>query len=607
MPHDTGLIVTIAAGLALAFVFGWLATRLKIPALVGYLFAGVVLSPNTAGYAADVGLAGQLAEIGVILLMFGVGLHFSLNDLMNVRRVALPGAIVGMIVLTLAGTAVASVWGWPIGSAITFGLCICISSTVVVIRAFEQRNALDTGAGKLAVGWMIVEDLVMVVALVMLPALAPIMGGNAASDPAIAAQPLWMALGITLAKVLAFSALMYFVGRRTIPWLLWQVARTGSRELFTLSVLAVALGIAVGAAALFGVSFALGAFFAGVIISESELSHQAAADALPLRDAFAVLFFVSVGMLFDPAILVRAPFKVLAVVAIVMLVKPAVSAAMLLLAKRSAHNAVNVGASLGEIGEFSFILAGLAVSLGLLTEDARSLILAAAMLSISLNPLLFAVAPRVQKWLQKTSPQIGAVAQTTEMPVAELGLMLRDHAIIVGYGRVGSLIGRALAQCGVPFAIVEQDRQLVERLRLGGINAVYGDAARVGVLALANPAHARLIVVATPDPFQARRVVEIAREAKPTVDIVVRTHSTSEQAYFEQLGVGRVVMGEHELALGMAHYAVMSLGHGDDRADEIVQQLRGTGRSDRLAIDISGATAEWRSAGGPPKSPMGTA
>jgi CPA2 family monovalent cation:H+ antiporter-2 len=594
MPHDTGLIVTIAAGLALAFVFGWLATRLKIPALVGYLLAGVVLSPNTPGYSADLGLAGQLAEIGVILLMFGVGLHFSLNDLMNVRRVALPGAIVGMIVLTIAGTALASVWGWSTGSAITFGLCICISSTVVVIRAFEQRNALDTGAGKLAVGWMIVEDLVMVVALVMLPALAPIMGGSAA-DAEAASQPLWMALGFTLAKVFAFSALMYFVGRRTIPWLLWQVARIGSRELFTLSVLSVALGIAVGAAALFGVSFALGAFFAGVIISESELSHQAAADALPLRDAFAVLFFVSVGMLFDPGILIRAPFKVLAVVAIVMLVKPTVSAAMLLLAKRSAHNAVNVGASLGEIGEFSFILAGLAVSLGLLTEDARSLILAAAILSISFNPLLFALAPRAQKWLQKTSPQIGAVAQTTEMPVAELGLMLRDHAIIVGYGRVGSLIGRALAQCGVPFAIVEQDRQLVERLRLGGINAVYGDAARVGVLALANPAHARLVVVATPDPFQARRVVEIAREAKPDIDIVVRTHSTTEQAYFEQLGVGRVVMGEHELALGMAHYAVMSLGHGDDRADEVVQQLRGSGRSDRLAIDISGATAEWRS------------
>ncbi len=599
MPHDTALIVTIAAGLALAFLFGWLATRLGIPALVGYLFAGIVLSPNTPGYAADLGIAGQLAEIGVILLMFGVGLHFSLNDLMNVRRVALPGALAGMTVLTLAGTALSAAWGWPIGSAITFGLCICISSTVVVIRAFEQRNALDTGAGKLAVGWMIVEDLVMVVALVMLPALATVMGGTAlnAGD---AAQPLWIVLAITLAKVIAFSALMYFVGRRTIPWLLWQVARTGSRELFTLSVLSAALGIAVGAAALFGVSFALGAFFAGVIISESDLSHQAAADALPMRDAFAVLFFVSVGMLFDAGILLRAPLELIAVVALVMLLKPTVAALMLLRARRSAHNALQVGASLGEIGEFSFILAGLAISLGLLDADARSLILAAAIVSISLNPLLFSLVPRVQRWLHSRSQFIARLEHTAELPVAEIGAIMHDHAIIVGYGRVGGTIGRALAQCGVPFAVVEQDRQLVDRLRAGGMAAVYGDAARPGVLALASARHARLLVVATPDPFQARRVVEIAREAKPDIDIVVRTHSSSEQQYFETLGVGRVVMGEHELALGMAHYAVMSLGHGDDRADEVVEQLRSSGQSSRVVMDISGATAEWR--GPPPAS-----
>ncbi len=594
MPHDTALIVTIAAGLALAFVFGWLATRLGIPALVGYLLAGVLLSPNTPGYSADVGIAGQLAEIGVILLMFGVGLHFSLRDLMNVRKVALPGAMVGMLVLTLAGTALSSAWGWPLGTAITFGLCICISSTVVVIRAFEQRNALDTGAGKLAVGWMIVEDLVMVVALVMLPALAPIMGGTPASA-GDTAQPLWLILAITLAKVITFSALMYFVGRRTIPWLLWQVARTGSRELFTLSVLAAALGIAVGAAALFGVSFALGAFFAGVVISESDLSHQAAADALPLRDAFAVLFFVSVGMLFDPGILLRAPFKLLSVVALVMLLKPMIAALMLLRARRSAHNAVQVAASLGEIGEFSFILAGLAISLGLLDADARSLILAAAIMSISLNPLLFSLAPRVQRWLQDNSRFVARLEHTVEMPVAEIGVILRDHAIIVGYGRVGGTIGRALSACNVPFAIVEQDRQLVDRLRGRGMNAVYGDAARPGVLAMASSAHARLLVVATPDPFQARRVVEIAREAQPGIDIVVRTHSSSEQDYFEKLEVGRVVMGEHELALGMAHYAVQSLGHSDDTADVVIEQLRSSGASGRVVMDVSGATAAWRS------------
>ncbi len=573
MPHETALIATIAVGLGLAFVFGYLATRIGLPALVGYLLAGVAVSPGTPGYSADLGIAGQLAEIGVILLMFGVGLHFSLRDLMNVRKVAVPGALVGMLVLTLAGTGMATLWGWPTGRAITFGLCICISSTVVVIRAFEQRNALDTGSGKLAVGWMIVEDLVMVLALVLLPALAPIMGGRGAGLASQVGDPLWIVLLVTLAKVLSFSLLMYFVGRRSIPWLLWQVARTGSRELFTLSVLASALGIAVGAAALFGVSFALGAFFAGVVISESDLSHQAAADALPLKDAFAVLFFVSVGMLFDPGILVREPLKVLSIVAVVMLVKPMVSILMLLRLRKSVHSAVSVGASLGEIGEFSFILAGLAITLGLLDVDGRSLILAAALISISLNPLLFVVAPRVEAWLHRRWKLVNAIEMASEIPIAP-GPVYSDHAIVVGYGRVGGTIGRALATRDVQFVVVEQDRMMVDRLRITGVNAVFGDAARPGILEQAAPAAARLLVVATPDPFQARQVVELARAANPGINIVVRTHTTAEQAYFERLKVGRVVMGEREMALGMAHYALVSLGHGDDAADEVVESIR---------------------------------
>lgn len=574
MPHETALIATIAVGLGLAFVFGYIATRLRLPALVGYLLAGIAVGPYSPGFTADADLAAQLAEIGVILLMFGVGLHFSLRDLINVRRVVVPGALVGMTAMTLAGTALAMTWGWSWGAALTFGLCICISSTVVVIRSFEQRHALESGAGKLAVGWMIVEDIVMVVALVMLPALAPIMGGIASDDAS--AQSVWIALAVTLAKVLVFSALMYFVGRRIIPWLLWQVARTGSRELFTLSVLAAALGIAVGAAALFGVSFALGAFFAGVVISESDLSHQAAADALPLKDAFAVLFFVSVGMLFDPFILLRAPVKVIAIVALVMLVKPIVSAFVLLRLRKTAHSAVSVGASLGELGEFSFILAGLAISLGLLDTDGRSLILAAALISISLNPLLFLAQPRVEEWLHGHWRLLNAIEEASATPVST-GFGLQQHAIIVGYGRVGSTIGDALKQCNVPFAVVEQDRVLVDRLRERGFSAVYGDAARPGILSQASPDSARLLVVATPDPFQARRVVELAREANPDIDIVVRTHTTAEQAYFERLGVGRVVMGERELALGMAHYAVLSLGYGDETADRLVDALRAKG------------------------------
>jgi monovalent cation:H+ antiporter-2, CPA2 family len=390
--------------------------------------------------------------------------------------------------------------------------------------------------------------------------------------------------------VIAFTAIMYFVGRRTIPWFLWQVARTGSRELFTLSVLAAALGIAVGAAAVFGVSFALGAFFAGLVISESDLSHQAAADALPLRDAFAVLFFVSVGMLFDPGILLRAPGKVLAVVALVMLLKPMVAGLMLLRLRKPVHSAVQVGASLGEIGEFSFILAGLGITLGLLDGDARSLILAAAMLSISLNPLLFALAPRLEGWLGQRWRFIGAIEETSEIPVALSVRQLRDHAVIVGYGRVGGTIGRALASCGVSFAVVEQDRQLVDRLRERGVCAVYGDAARPGIMEQVSPATARLLVVATPDPFQARQVVELARAANPAIDVVVRTHTSAEQAYFERLGVGRVVMGEHELALGMTHYAIMALGHGDAEADVVVARLRDEGKTDRAARDVAGVT-----------------
>jgi CPA2 family monovalent cation:H+ antiporter-2 len=588
MPHDTALIATLAAGLGLAFVFGWLATRVGLPALVGYLLAGVAVGPSTPGFTADLDLSAQLAEVGVILLMFGVGLHFSVRDLLNVRRVAVPGALTGMLTLTLAGTGLATLWGWPVGTAVTFGLCICISSTVVVIRSFEQRGALDTGAGKVAVGWMVVEDLVMVLALVLLPALAPAMGGTGAGLAARVGDPLWLVLTLTLAKVVAFTELMHFVGRRTIPWFLWQVARTGSRELFTLSVLAAALGIAVGAAALFGVSFALGAFFAGLVISESDLSHQAAADALPLRDAFAVLFFVSVGMLFDPGILLRQPLRVVAVVALVMLVKPLVSTLMLLRLRKPVHSAVQVGASLGEIGEFSFILAGLGISLGLLDADARSLILAGALLSISLNPLLAAVTPRVEAWLARRWHLVDAIEGPSEIPVALAGGRMRDHAIVVGYGRVGSTIGRALAHCGVPYAVVEQDRQLVDRLRECGICAVFGDAARPGILEQASPAHARLLVVATPDPFQARQVVELARAANAALDIVVRTHTSGEQAYFERLGVGRVVMGEHELALGMAHYAITALGHGDDAADAAVELLRAEGRGERAARDVAG-------------------
>jgi CPA2 family monovalent cation:H+ antiporter-2 len=577
VPHSTALIVTVAAGLALAFVFGYLATRLRVPALVGYLVAGFAVGPYSPGFVADAQLASQLAEIGVILLMFGVGLHFSVRDLLDVRRVAGPGALVGITALCVAGAGLATAWGWAVGEALMFGLCVSISSTVVVIRAFEERDTLGAADGKLAVGWMVVEDLVMVVVLVLLPALAPTLGAVGGTPATIATDPVMGSLALTLVltvgKVVVFAALMYVVGRRAVPWLLWQVARSGSRELFTLAVLATALGIATGAAALFGVAVALGAFFAGLVISESDLSHQAAANALPLQDAFAVLFFVSVGMLVDPAIVLREPGKVLAAVALVMGLKPMAALLMLLRTRTPVHTAVTVSASLGEIGEFSFILAGLGVSLGLMDEDARGVVLAAALLSIALNPVLFRIAPFIERWVQRRWHWVDVIEAPAPLPLSS-GRSMSGHAIVVGYGRVGSTIGEALTRCGLEYAVVEQDRVVVDKLRTRGVCAVFGDASRPGVLEQASPATAKLLVVTAPDPFHVRQVIEIARQVNPGIGTVVRTHSVAEQGYLEALGVGRAIMGERELALGMVHYAMVALGRGEQQVAATVEALR---------------------------------
>ncbi len=387
MPHETTLIATIAIGLALAFVGGFIAQKLRLPPLVGYLLAGIAVGPFTPGFVADGEIAGQLAEIGVILLMFGVGIHFSFKDLLAVRAIAVPGAIGQILIATLLGMGLAALWGWSLGAGIVFGLALSVASTVVLLKALEERSLTDTPDGRIAIGWLIVEDLVMVLALVLLPVLAGPLGGT---PPAGSAENgLLLTLGITLGKVAVFALLMLFVGTRLIPWLLTQVERTGSRELFTLAVLAIALGIAFGSAELFDVSFALGAFFAGVIVNGSDLSHRAAEDALPLQDAFAVLFFVSVGMLFDPDILVQEPLKVLATVAVILVGKTVAAALIVKGFGRSTGTALTVSASLAQIGEFSFILAGLGLSLGLLPEDGQSLILAGALLSIVLNPLVF--------------------------------------------------------------------------------------------------------------------------------------------------------------------------------------------------------------------------
>ncbi|GAC1043555.1 cation:proton antiporter domain-containing protein [Rhizobium sp. No.120] len=398
MPHDVALIALIAAGFVFAAIFGYLADRLHLPPLVGYLVAGVIIGSSTPGFVADVSLASQLAEIGVILLMFGVGLHFSAADLLAVRGVAIPGAIGQIAIATLLGVGLTSLWGWSVGAGVVFGLSLAVASTVVLLKALEERNLVSSTNGRVAVGWLIVEDLAMVLALVLLPAFASVLGGHADAGGHAASGSIWLTIGMTLLKVAAFAAVAVFIGPRVVPWLLTSVARTGSRELFTLSVLAIALGIAFGAAEIFGVSFALGAFFAGLVMSESHLSHRAAADSLPLQNAFSVLFFVSVGMLFDPSVLIREPLMIIGVLALIMLGKALIAFCVVLLLRYPASIGFAVAAGLAQIGEFSFILAGLGVSLGLLTREGQDLILAGAILSITLNPLAFYATEKLQNW-----------------------------------------------------------------------------------------------------------------------------------------------------------------------------------------------------------------
>ncbi len=553
MPHDITLITTIAAGLGLALVMGFLATKVGVPPLVGYLVAGIIAGPATPGFVADVHLTGQLAEIGVMLMMFGVGLHFSIDDLMSVRRIAVPGAIVQILSATLAGAAIAMLWGWSLGAALVFGLSLSVASTVVLLQALETRHQLQSLNGRIAVGWLVVEDLVVVLVLVLLPALSPMLGGRA--EPAGGQENLALALAVTLAKVAAFLALMLIVARRLLPRLLWAVARTGSRELFTLAIISAAVGIAYVASELFSVSFALGAFFAGMMLRESALSHRAAEESLPLRDAFAVLFFVSVGMLFEPQIVLREPLKVLAVVAVIMVGKTAAAVALVLALRYPLNTALTVGASLAQIGEFSFILAGLGVTLGLLPQEGQSLILAGALISITLNPLFFAAIEPVQRWARSRS-ELARKLERRDDPLAELPASvdvetLTGHVVLVGYGRVGTRIAEAMSQQGIRFVVVEINREAVEELRRNRAHAVLGDASEAEVLVQAHIVRASLLVVATPDMVKLRRIIDIARTLNPRIEILLRTHSDEEADLLRQENVGDVFMGEHELALAM--------------------------------------------------------
>ena len=556
MPHETDLISILAFGFGLALILGFVAHRLGLPTLIGYLLAGVVIGPHTPGIVADIGLAGQLAEIGVMLLMFGVGLHFSLKDLLSVKRMALPGAMVQILVALSMGMAAALWWGWSWGEALVFGFCLSVASTVVLLRALETHGILDSINGRIAVGWLIVEDLVMVLLLVLLPVFAGVM----LKEEVLNAREFASAVGITLLKITAFVVFMLVLGRRLFPRILWWVASTGSRELFSLCIVAAAIAFAFGAAMLFDVSFALGAFFAGMMMRESEFSHRAADESLPLRDAFAVLFFVSVGMLFNPEILWTEPLKVLLVTAIVVLGKTIAAVALVLLFRYPLSTALTVGVSLAQIGEFSFILAGLGMTLGIMSDESLNLVLAAAMLSITINPALFVAVQPLRKWVLERS-SFARILDTRDDPLAQLPLstdqsLLKGQAVLVGYGSIGRRVAEVLLDKKVRLIIAEQQRERVDALREQGKLAVSGDAAEPNVLIQAHIMHAALLIISTSDVVKVRQMIQTARTLNPAIAILISADNEAEAELLRSETDVEVFVAIDELAKGISKKAL---------------------------------------------------
>jgi CPA2 family monovalent cation:H+ antiporter-2 len=561
MPHQMPLIATLVAGFGLAFLLGLLAHRLRLSPLVGYLLAGVLIGPFTPGFVADQNLAPQLAEIGVILLMFGVGLHFSAPELLAVRAVAVPGAIGQMAIVSLLGAGLAFLLGWSSGEALVFGLALSVASTVAVLRTLQERRLLETERGRITVGWLIIQDLVMVFTLVLLPPLAGLLGGRPAAETRLLGsfvepQTVWGVIALTFAKLAAFMAVMLVFGRRLTPWILHYVVHTGSRELFRLAVLAIALGVAYGSAELFGVSFALGAFFAGLILAESELSQRAAQESLPLRDAFAVLFFVSIGMLVDPTIFVRQPGPVFATFLIIVLGNALAAFGMAYLLRAPLPRALMVAASLSQIGEFSFILAGLGVSLKLLPEAGRDFILAGAILSILVNPLMFHVTSRLNSWLSERN-KIRAPVSTPEAQFPVLpATRLSGHAILIGYGRVGRSVAEVLFKNGQPLLVVEEQKEIADQLRAKGIEVIEANAVDLGLLQAMNVAAARWLISAIPNALESGSIIEEARALNPNLQIIARAHSDEEVEHLTQYGANLVIMGEREIARGITNYVL---------------------------------------------------
>lgn len=577
MAHETPLITAIVMGLCLAFLFGAIANRLRISPLVGYLLAGVIAGPNTPGFHADASLTNQLAEIGVILLMFGVGLHFSMKDLLSVRTIAVPGAIAQMAAATLLGTCLGLIMGWNIGNGLVFGLALSTASTVVLLRALQERRLIETERGRIAVGWLIVEDMAMVLALVLLPALAGVSGTTGAAP--VDSVTTWLNLGITgvigltITKVVLFIATMMVIGRRIIPLLLKIIAQTGSRELFSLAVLAIALGVAFGAAHLFGVSLALGAFFAGMIMSESELSHRAAEETLPLRDAFAVLFFVSVGMLFEPMKFIHNFIPLFATLLIIIIGKSLVAFLIVRAFRHPVGTALTISASLAQIGEFSFILAGFGSTLGILSDDARDLILGSAILSILLNPLVFVAAEKIKQKLERSvieNKTDDAIIEIVPEHAEEQFFVSNKtgHTVIIGFSRVGQLVTAALERNNIPVVIIEDAGRNAEKARSENFETITGNAVYEDILDAANIAHARKLVLTIGNTFEAGRVVSLARSRNSNIQVVAHALSEAEGKYLSDLGVDTVVADDRQIANGIIAHLIGIQSTASDRDTE---------------------------------------
>ena len=556
MDHSLPLLFTLALAFVLALIFGCIAEKLKCPALVGFLCAGILCSSHTPGPTADMEIAMQLSEVGVILLMFGVGLHFSISDLLKVKGIAVPGAVLQMTIATLLGLLFAVyVWEWSLSSALIFGLCLSCASTVVLLKALEMHGHLNTVDGQISVGWLVVEDIATVLILVLLPPVAQIMGvtpgGGEAAEP-MTASGIAYVITSTLLHVVAFVAIMMVVGRKFIPWVLWQIAKTGSRELFTLSILTASVGIAYGAAAVFDVSFALGAFFAGMVMRESKYAHRAATDSLPLQDAFSVLFFVGVGMMLDWRVILEEPWSILTMLAIIMIGKSLTAFCLVHFLRYPLHTSLNVGAALAQIGEFSFILAAQGIALGMTDQKMLSMVVASAILSIALNPLMFAMIPYVRRFSVRYFAWARAAAMLTDpysvLPKETSRRMLMGQTILVGSGSVTRSVAKRLATDDVPFVCISEDKSFAEELREQKHAVISGDAADPMVLVQGHIVTAAQLMVIDIDPVKTLKIVEMAKQLNPELNIMARAGSRDEVEHLKQEGIANVYLDSESVS-----------------------------------------------------------